>query len=419
MEEDGWDRVGMTSRPNHNLLHINYDDVLFEEFKWLDTDPETTDYIRERPIDMTSSFDFGDELPEIQQKFRESVDFGLDLDGVSKYILGLDDLMFFDKYFDNKFDFKQSTDKFRKYKETFKLEIEEESVLFSDKRYNINPLADSLKNNDKGTYFTEPMFAISEDNNSDISLPSQDTNQDLNLIDYEKNTTQLSSKFLENKTNQINLEYGRSEGGLSNQTQDFGVSDYREPDDYDFFLSSDGIYDSVSEDELDDIEESFDSEMLELPDTEDEVEFEDAGYYDHFESIFEEDGVDDLSDFEENSYLDDNKTLQSTEYEEIDYDNWYLSTLDHNFDMDTENFDSLYGSNRSMSHVFLDSEVEDSFRNSSEDGFEFSDSPYDNYTIYDSNMNYRNYRTSFWVDDRFSKLYENPTWRTPISYPLG
>jgi hypothetical protein len=36
----------------------------------MDTDPETTDYIRERPIDMSSSFDYGDELPEIQQNLE-------------------------------------------------------------------------------------------------------------------------------------------------------------------------------------------------------------------------------------------------------------------------------------------------------------------------------------------------------------
>jgi hypothetical protein len=60
----------------------------------MDTDPETTDYIRERPIDMSSSFDYGDELPEIQQKFRESVDYSYDISGVSKYILGIDDLFF-------------------------------------------------------------------------------------------------------------------------------------------------------------------------------------------------------------------------------------------------------------------------------------------------------------------------------------
>lgn len=385
----------------------------------MDTDPETTDYIRERPIDMTSSFDFGDELPEIQQKFRESVDYGLDLDGVSKYILGLDDLAFFDRYFDSKFDFKQSTDKFRKYKETFKLEIEEESVLFSDKRYNINPLADSLKNNDKGTYFTEPMFAISEDNNSDTSLPTQDISLDFNIFDYEKNTSHVSSKFSENKGNYATLDIEDSDFFLNYKELELANREYSEPEDFDFFLSSDGLYDSIQEDELDDVEESFDYEVLELPDTEDEAEFEDDGYYDHFESNFEEDGVDGLYDFEENSYLDESSNSNSVEYEEVDYDNWYFNTLDHSYDLDSENFDSMFSAGQSMSHVFIDSEVEDSFRNSSEDGFEFSDSPYDNYTIYDSNMNYRNYRTSFWVDDRFSKLYENPTWRTPISYPLG
>ena len=30
---EGLDRFGMTNRPSHNLLHINYDDVLFEDFK--------------------------------------------------------------------------------------------------------------------------------------------------------------------------------------------------------------------------------------------------------------------------------------------------------------------------------------------------------------------------------------------------
>jgi hypothetical protein len=32
-DKDDEEYMGMTNRPNHNLLHINYDDLLFEEFK--------------------------------------------------------------------------------------------------------------------------------------------------------------------------------------------------------------------------------------------------------------------------------------------------------------------------------------------------------------------------------------------------
>jgi len=141
-DDDQDEFIGMTNRPNHNLLHINYDDVLFEEFKWLNTDVETTDYISQRPVEMSNSFDFGDELPEIQMMFRESVDYGENIENISRYILGIDDIIMIEKWKDKKFKINQSTDKFRKYKETFKFDIEAEHVKYSNKKYNLNPLSD-------------------------------------------------------------------------------------------------------------------------------------------------------------------------------------------------------------------------------------------------------------------------------------
>jgi len=179
--------IGMSNRPNHNVLHTNYDDLLFEEFKWLNTDVETTDWIRQRPIDLSSSFDFGDELPEIQLKFRESIDDGHNLERISKYILNLDDFLFKEKYINNTFELNFSTEKFRKYKETFKFEIEDDFLKFSDKKFNQNSLSDIYKNNDKDTYFQESLFSVASKNNNfdyDYKIVNKDINNDINKIPY-------------------------------------------------------------------------------------------------------------------------------------------------------------------------------------------------------------------------------------------
>lgn len=301
----------------------------------MDTDPETSDYISERPIDMTSSFDFGDELPEIQQKFRESVDFGHEVESISKYILGIDDLLSLDQFYDKNFEIKQSTDKFRKFKETFKLEIEEESVLYSDKRYNLNPIADILKNNDKGTYFNEPMFAIHEEVYNDFDLIDEYLANDgvfnnEEESDFGNTVASAEQSFSEKFTTNSN----------PNITNMVGVDTFLGDDsdsryEYDFSFDDDSAYSEFLSEDFDDLED-YDDDFFEIDDFENKEGFGEEDFYfdddteydqfsetDYFNSIsrFDKSDEDDLIELEDVDTLDFDITGNFTEYDELDYDN--------------------------------------------------------------------------------------------------
>jgi len=150
---------------------------------------------------MSNSFEFGDEVPEIQLKFRESVDIGHNIDRISKYILSIDEISFKEDWPNYVFYLPISTEKFRKYKETFKFEVEDEHVRFSDKKYNQNSLSDIYKNNDKNSYFLESVFGITKNNNIGNSIKIHD----FELFNEKNNniTLDLLAKQINNSNNEI------------------------------------------------------------------------------------------------------------------------------------------------------------------------------------------------------------------------
>jgi hypothetical protein len=148
---------------------------------------------------MASSFDFGDELPEIQLKFRESVDYGHNLERISKYILNIDEFNFRENFQDYRYVLNQSTDKFRKYKETFKIEIEDDFIKYSDKLYNQNSLSDIYKNNDKNTYFLEPLFGITTNNLDNLHISNEKSFKNLNNFSDESGNYAQNNNIFEKK----------------------------------------------------------------------------------------------------------------------------------------------------------------------------------------------------------------------------
>jgi hypothetical protein len=58
----------------------------------MDSDIENDSWPQSRKISISNSFDFGDDLPEIQLKFRESIDYGHSIDRISRYILKIDNM---------------------------------------------------------------------------------------------------------------------------------------------------------------------------------------------------------------------------------------------------------------------------------------------------------------------------------------
>jgi len=85
-------------------------------------------------------------------------------------------------------------------------------------------------------------------------------------------------------------------------------------------------------------------------------------------------------------------------YTKSEYDDWVLKTLQTDNDFDIENFDLNNQNTQSSVDLFFNIESQDYYRNASEDGSEFIESPYDSYAIFDLHSQRQRLKRRMWLN---------------------
>lgn len=383
----------LSAMANHDIMHVNYDDLLFDTFKWMDGEVQNDSWPKRRQLGMSNSYEFGDEVPEIQLKFRESVDFGHNVDRISRYILGVDNIKMRDFWLDRRFTLEQSTDKFRKYKETFKFELEDDLVRGWNNIYNDNNLSDLNKTNDKNAYFLESMFGTSKDGNLDYKKHKSDNlgikskvNKGFSYATDLKENGWHESKYL------LSMLKKNTIGGVGNAFIEKiilgnGIGLNNKIDRFDINRQVRENVESfggarINNNEFYDILEGAVGAQFSTSDNNYESNFTDMSDFSNFGNLAKGVRLNNGPDFSDMS-IDFDLQDRFSEYEKTSPDYWFLQTIENSSDLDTESINLSAQNLYSNQDIFENTEIGDQFVNVSEDGSEYGESPTSSYAIAD------------------------------------